>query len=71
MRQQLETRLNDLRTELEAGRKLQHDLDLRQEELRQTMLRISGAIQVLSEMLAEQQAPAAGATTSPGEAAGS
>ena len=53
MREQLENRLEELRTELEAGQKMLNDLDTKRENLRQTLLRISGAIQVLEEELAK------------------
>jgi chromosome segregation ATPase len=53
MREQLENRLEELRAELEAGQKMLNDLDTKRENLRQTLLRISGAIQVLEEELAK------------------
>ena len=61
MREQLAARLQALRQELETGQKLLADLEARQLDLRQTILRISGAIQVLEELLAAEQAPANGA----------
>jgi prefoldin subunit 5 len=51
MKEQLETRLNELRNEYSTGTKALEDLQRRQEELRSTLLRISGAIQVLEEMM--------------------
>jgi len=59
MREQLEQRLAELRSEYQAGGKMLADLEAKQAELKQTMLRISGAIQVLEELLSA--APAAGA----------
>ena len=53
MRQQLEERLTSLRTELEAGERVLADLETQRANLRETMLRISGAIQVLEEELAK------------------
>jgi hypothetical protein len=50
MREQLENRLSDLRKEFEEGQKMLSELDSRRENLRQTLLRISGAIQVLEEL---------------------
>jgi hypothetical protein len=50
MRDLIDLRLTELRGELEAGRRLQADLDARSDELRRSMLRISGAIQVLTEL---------------------
>jgi len=50
MRDLIDSRLTELRAELDAGHRLQAELDARQAELRQSMLRISGAIQVLGEL---------------------
>jgi predicted nuclease with TOPRIM domain len=58
MRTQLEERLKQLKAEYEAGQKMLADLEARQASLRETMLRISGAIQVLEEELAKtEEAP--------------
>jgi predicted nuclease with TOPRIM domain len=54
MKQQLEQRLNELRAEFESGQKMMADLESKQANLRDTLLRISGAIQVLEEVLAEE-----------------
>lgn len=51
MREQLERRLQELRTEFEAGQKAMAELESQQNNLRNTLLRISGAIQVLQEEL--------------------
>ena len=58
MRDQMEQRLEELRGEYEAGQKMLADLEQKRMSLEQTMLRISGAIQVLEEMLAAD--PSAG-----------
>ena len=58
MQERLERRLAELVTEQEAGHKVQADLRAQQAELEQTLLRISGAIQVLEELLDEDDAPA-------------
>lgn len=58
MREQLETRLKALKAELETGEKVLADLDARRASLRETLLRISGAIQVLEEELAKADQPA-------------
>ena len=50
-------RLEELKRELEKGRKRLEALDRERQELRDTMLRISGAIQVIEELLS-QQSPA-------------
>lgn len=52
MREQLEQRVRELRTEQHKGQQMLAELEGREAELRQTLLRISGAIQVLEEMLA-------------------
>jgi len=51
MKMQLEQRLKELKAEFESGQKALAELDNRQAELRNTLLRISGAIQVLEEEL--------------------
>ena len=53
MREQLEERLVALRKEYEAGRQMLADLEARQLELQQTLLRIGGAVQVLEELLGD------------------
>jgi hypothetical protein len=52
MRALIDHRLAELRAELESGRRLQVELDARTDDLRRSMLRISGAIQVLTELAA-------------------
>jgi len=52
--QRLEQRLKALRQELETGQKMVADLEARRLELQQTILRITGAIQVLEELLAAE-----------------
>ena len=61
MREQLEERLAALRAEYESGQKMLADLDQRAAVLRETVLRISGAIQVLEEELARGETPPDGA----------
>lgn len=51
MKTQLEKRLKELKQEFEAGQKTLDDLESRSAKLRNTLLRISGAIQVLEEEL--------------------
>ncbi|MBP1468720.1 hypothetical protein EYB53_023600 [Candidatus Chloroploca sp. M-50] len=46
-------RLAQLRAEHEAGQKMLTELDAKRQEIRDTLLRISGAIQVLDEELAK------------------
>jgi hypothetical protein len=54
MRDQIQARLNELRRQSEAGQAELQQVLLRENYLRETLLRISGAIQVLEELLAEQ-----------------
>ena len=54
MRQQLEHRLKTLRDEYDSGGKMIAELEAKQANLRGTLLRISGAIQVLEEELARE-----------------
>jgi len=53
LREQLEQRLRDLKAEYAAGQQMLTDLETRQATLKDTLLRISGAIQVLEEELAK------------------
>jgi len=51
MQEQLKNRLTELKEEFERGKKRLETLDAEANELRQTLLRISGAIQVIEEEL--------------------
>ena len=55
MREQLERRLATLKSEFEIGQAKLGRLDQEQVLLRETLLRISGAIQVLEEALAKTE----------------
>ncbi len=57
MREQLEERLQQLKQEFESGQQMLAEYEAKQAELRQTLLRISGAIQVLEEMLQAEDTP--------------
>jgi CHASE3 domain sensor protein len=62
MKEQIEQRLRQLQQEFESGQQLLADLEQRQQSLRETLLRIGGAIQVLQELLqAGDTSPANGA----------
>ncbi|MCO5188704.1 MAG: hypothetical protein M9918_10975 [Anaerolineae bacterium] len=58
MREKLEHRIEELRIEFEAGQKMLVNLETKQAEVRETLLRISGAIQVLEELLTEPDSSA-------------
>ena len=51
MKEQLEKRLQELKTEFESGQKMLAELEAKQANLKETLLRIVGAIQVLEEEL--------------------
>jgi predicted nuclease with TOPRIM domain len=69
MREKLDQRLQSLKTEYEAGQKMLADLEAKQANVRDTLLRISGAIQVLEEALSEaNESHLAGNETVPEEA---
>jgi predicted nuclease with TOPRIM domain len=54
--EQLRARLAELRRELEVGERRLQQLEAEKAQLRDTLLRISGAIQVIEELLAEPTA---------------
>lgn len=54
MKYRLERRLQALKAEFESGQKIMTDLETKQANLRDTLLRIAGAIQVLEELLQSQ-----------------
>ena len=47
MKEKIEARLAELRTEFETGQRMLAELEEKREKLRESMLRIAGAIQVL------------------------
>ncbi len=53
MKDRLQKRLEELKSEFESGQKMMADLEAKQTEIQKNMLRISGAIQVLEEELAK------------------
>jgi len=63
----LKQRLRSLKAEFEAGQKLQAEYETKQRNLRETILRISGAIQVLEEVLAEADSEANGEGSLPSD----
>ena len=63
MQDQVKARIETLRNELEVGQQRMRELEQQLAQLRDTMLRISGAIQVLEELQA-QATPITGAANS-------
>lgn len=56
MKTTIEKRLQSLKAEYESGQKAMAELDAKQSSLQATLLRISGAIQVLEELINETTA---------------
>ncbi|RQR29503.1 hypothetical protein DIE23_21595 [Burkholderia sp. Bp9143] len=54
-KKQIADRLKELKDSYEAGEVRMRRLDAQREELRQTLLRIGGAIQVMEELLKEKE----------------
>ena len=53
MKEQLEKRLAQLKAEFESGQKIMAELEAKQANVRDTLLRISGAIQILEEEISK------------------
>ena len=60
MEQQLRDRLAELAEEFRAGQKRLDELEAQELRLRETLLRISGGIQVLQELLAKPESECEG-----------
>lgn len=56
MQDKIQQRLQELKSEYESGQKMLTDLEMQQATLKTTLLRISGAIQVLEELMAPESA---------------
>jgi len=54
MKEKLEKRLAELKVEFESGKKVMAEYDAKQADLRDTLLRISGAIQILEEEISKE-----------------
>jgi predicted nuclease with TOPRIM domain len=54
MQEQLRERLDSLKKEFTTGQARLQELEMQQAHLRETLLRISGAIQVLEELLVQE-----------------
>jgi len=69
MQAQAEQRLSELRSEHQKGQQMLAETEAKAADLRQTLLRITGAIQVLEELLAAEPSPRNGAAPAPAAAA--
>jgi len=63
MEEQLQKRLDELKKDFEIGQARLRELETEQAYVRETMLRISGAIQVLEEALRSNKQAEAATTT--------
>lgn len=64
MKSQFATRLAQLKSEFQAGQRLLTELESKAASTRETLLRISGAIQVIEEELAKAEGPVAATDSS-------
>lgn len=71
MRERLEERLQELRAEFQKGEQTLQELEEQAARVRQTLLRISGAIQVLEEELGNVSQPQENGSESSLEGTGS
>jgi len=55
MREKLQQRLETLKSEFETGKARLHDIQRQEAQLQETLLRISGAIQVITELLEQKE----------------
>lgn len=69
MRAEAEQRLSELRAEHQKGQQMLAEAEAKAADLRQTLLRITGAIQVLEELLGPGAVPQNGAAPAPAAAA--
>ncbi len=58
MKEQLKERLKELKAEFESGQKMLAEMETKQANMRDSLLRISGAIQVLEEELGKDDGEA-------------
>ncbi|MCB1936795.1 MAG: hypothetical protein KDF59_12725 [Nitrosomonas sp.] len=58
MQEQLQHRLDELKNEFEKGQARLRELQQQEAQLHETLLRLSGAIQVLTEMLEKESSDA-------------
>ena len=57
MKEQLQQRLQSLKQEYKSGQAMLAELEAKRANLKETLLRISGAIQVLEEILVQEGQP--------------
>ncbi|WP_019910204.1 hypothetical protein [Paenibacillus sp. HW567] len=55
MKEQVEARINELKAEMESGQRMMQELDEKRSNLGYTIMRISGAIQALEELVAGEE----------------
>lgn len=55
MEEQMKSRINELRGQLESGTKMMDELEAKRTNIAYTLLRINGAIQVLEELLQKEE----------------
>lgn len=55
MKEQMEARIKELKAEFDEGKKMLEELEVKRSSLGQTILRISGAIQALEELMAKEK----------------
>lgn len=65
MQEQLQKRVVELEAEYKAGQEMLADIEAKRADLQQTLLRISGAIQVLKEILGADRDSAGNGAQSP------
>ena len=67
MKEKLEQRLQHLQQEYESGQQMLADLQAKEANLQRTLLRISGAMQVLQELLQAEEPSSANGNVSEGD----
>jgi predicted nuclease with TOPRIM domain len=55
MIKELQQRLETLKIEFEKGKEKLHEMEMQEMQLKETLLRISGAIQVLTELIEQKE----------------
>lgn len=55
MKEEIKARINELKAELESGRKMMEEMEVKRTNITYSLLRINGAIQVLEELMQKQE----------------